>query len=223
MSGRPKAGYFNAAGKRVSGVTTVIGRFKESGALLYWAWKCGMEGIDINIARDEAASSGTACHDMIDCHLHGKPFDRQQYDEAILKPADHAFLAFLEWADQTALKLAASEIALVSERYQFGGTFDAAMTGKGGLRLLDYKTSSGIFGDYLIQVAGGYSLLWQEHFPDKPLTGVDILRISKPDLPTDPVTFEHRHWSAEVFAPCQRQFLLFLEAYQLDKRIKGML
>ena len=36
-TGRPKAGYKNAAGEKVPGVTTVIGRFKDSGALLHWA------------------------------------------------------------------------------------------------------------------------------------------------------------------------------------------
>lgn len=34
----PKTGYYTAAGVRVPGVTTVLGRFKESGALIYWSW-----------------------------------------------------------------------------------------------------------------------------------------------------------------------------------------
>lgn len=221
-SGRPSGGYRNKAGTRVPGVTTIIGRFKESGGLLHWAWECGMNGLDINKVRDDAADAGTCCHEMIDCHIHGRTFKHAPWDSMIIQKAEHAMLGYLEWSEQTKLKLVASEQSLVSEKYNFGGTFDCVLT-NGQLRLLDYKTSSGIYQDYLIQVAGGYSLLWQEHYPDKPLQGMDLLRISKPKSPDDPVSFEHRHWSAEIFAPCQRQFILFREAYELDKKLKGLL
>lgn len=221
-SGRPSGGYKNAAGKRVPGVTTILSRFKESGGLIQWAWQCGRDGLDLNEVRDKAADAGTCCHDMVWAHLHGQPFDRGGYDPAALKSAEHAFLAFLEWAEQSTLKLTATEVSLVSEQYQFGGTFDAAMISK-SLRLVDWKTSGGIYADMLIQVAGGYSLLWQEHNPGQPLAGVDIVRFSKPESPDDPVTFEHRHWSAEVIPICQKQFLLLREAYDQDKRIKGLL
>lgn len=220
-TGRPKAGYRNAAGKRVPGVTTIISRFKESGGLVQWAYQCGLDGLDINKVRDDAADAGTCCHEMIDCHLHGIP-RISAYPQVVEEKAEHAFLAYLEWAEQSKLKLVASEQSLVSEKYQFGGTFDAVLVA-GTLRLLDYKTSSGIYQDYLIQVGGGYSLLWQEHHPDQPLHGMDILRISKPEAPDDPITFEHRHWSAEIFPLAQRQFILFREAYALDKRLKGLL
>jgi len=223
VTGRPKAGYRNKDGKRVPGCTTIISRFKESGGLMHWAWQCGMDGLDINQVRDDAADAGTCCHEMIDCHIHQKyTFKDSAREPNVLKRAEHAFLAYLEWVEQSKLKLEASEQSLVSELYQFGGTFDAVLT-NGQLRLLDYKTSSGIYGDYLIQVAGGYSLLWQEHHPDKPLQGMDLLRISKPKAPDDPVSFEHRHWSAEIFPICQRAFILMREMYELDKRVKGLL
>lgn len=221
-TGRPKGGYVNAAGKRVPGVTTILNRWKESGGLVQWAYQCGRDGIDINDARDRAADAGTACHEMIDCHLHGRRFDSSLWMPQILAKADHAFLAFLEWCEQSNLALIASEISMVSGLHQFGGTFDGAFIA-GTLRLLDYKTSSGIYTDQLTQVAGGYSLLWQEHYPEKPLHGIDILRVSKPERPDDPVSFEHRHWSAEIIPIAQEQFLLLRRAYDLDKRLKGLL
>lgn len=221
-TGRPKAGYYNATGKRVPGVTTILGRFKEAGGLIQWAYTCGRDGIDINEARDRAADAGTACHEMIDAHLHKRQFQRGGYPPDVLAKADHAFLAFLEWAEQSKLALAASEVSLVSEKHQFGGTFDGAFVA-GTLRLLDYKTSSGIYTDQLVQVAGGYAILWAEHYPDRPLHGIDILRISKPNAPDDPVSFEHRHFSAELIPIASRQFLLLRDAYELDKRLKGML
>ena len=222
-TGRPKTGYRNKEGKRIPGATTVISRFKESGGLVQWAYKCGLDGLDINQVRDDAADAGTCAHEMIDCELHEKEFVSLHWANTgtnTLDKAEHAFLAYLEWAEQSKLKLVASEVSLVSERHQFGGTFDAVMA-CGTLRLLDYKTSNGIYADYLIQVAGAYSLLWEEHHPDQPLHGMDLLRISKPKGEDDPVSFEHRHFSAEVFKPCQEQFLLLRRAYDLDKRIKG--
>lgn len=221
-TGRPAGGYKNKHGDKCPGVTTILGRFKESGGLIQWAYNCGKEGIDLNAARDRAADAGTLAHEMIDAHLHGRPFDAGAHDKIVLGNAEHAFLGFLEWQKQTNLHLVAAEQSLVSELYQFGGTFDAALVGD-TLRLLDYKTSSGVYTEMLVQVAGAYSLLWQEHYPDKPLHGVDILRISKPDAPDDPVSFHHHHWSAEVLPLAQRQFILLREAYDLDKRLKGLL
>jgi len=222
-TGRPKVGYVNAAGKKVVGVTTVLNRFKESGGLIQWAYNCGRDGIDLNAARDRAADAGTCTHEMIDAHLHGRTFDKAPWNKSVLEKAEHCFLAFLEWAEQSKLKMQAAEISLVSEKYQFAGTFDACMIQGNSLRLMDYKSASAIYADALLQVAGGYSLLWQEHYPNEPIGGVDILRISKPEAPDDPVSFEHRHWSAEVIPICQEQFILLRRAFDADKRIKGLL
>jgi hypothetical protein len=220
MSGRPRQGYV-VDGERVPGVTTILGRFKASGGLIEWAWKCGRDGIDIHAVKQEAADAGTCCHEMIDADLHGRPFDRSKWKEAVLAKAEHAYLAFLEWRENTRLTVAESERPLVSKAHLFGGTLDALIVG-GKLRLGDYKTANAIYADHLIQVAGGYSLLWQENFPDRPLDGVEILRFSKPDSPDDPVSFTHQYWSAEVFPVAQRQFLLLRDAYDLDKRLSKM-
>lgn len=220
VTGRPKEGYRNAAGEKIPGCTTIVGRFKDSGALIYWAWNCGREGKDIRAEKDNAADAGSCAHEMIDCHLHQRTFQHAGWDALAVGKAEHCFLGYLDWAEQNSLKVEASEVSLVSEVHQFGGTFDAVLRG-GHLRLLDYKTSNGVYPDMLIQVAGGYYLLWNEHFPDRPLEGMDLLRISKPKAPDDPVMFEHRHWSAEIFPIASEQFLLMRRAYDLDKRLKG--
>lgn len=221
-TGRPRGGYKNKTGKRVPGVTTITGRFKDSGGLIHWAWQTGLDGLDINEVRDAAADAGTCGHEMIHSHVTGGTFDYSEWEERVWKQAEHCYLAYLEWATQSTLKVQVSEQPLVSEKYQFGGTLDAIYASN-TLRLLDYKTSNAIYPEMLIQVAGGYSLLWQEHYPDQVLHGVDLLRISKPKHPDDPVSFEHRHFSAEVFPICQKAFIHMLELYTLDKRIKGLL
>lgn len=221
----PKEGYKLKDGTPVPGTTTVVGRFKESGALIGWAYNCGKQGIDMRAAKDDAADAGSCAHEMIHAHVCGMPFSYgdPRWTSVTIKRAEHAYLAYLEWVAQSNLKVIAAEQQLVSEKYRFGGCFDAVVRTGNTLSLMDYKTSNAIYSDMLVQVAGGYSLLWQEHHPDQSLHGMDLLRISKPKHPDDPVSFEHRHFSAEVFPICQRAFLLMRELYDLDKRVKGLL
>ena len=213
--------YKTQDGMRVPGVTTILGRWKDCGRLLHWAWEQGRGGLDYRQTRDAAASAGTCCHEMIEADWHGTPFNREKYQEPILRKADHAYLAYLSWKEQTGLKIQQAELPLVSERYRFGGTMDAVFVG-GALCLGDWKTSNGIYVDHLLQVAGGYGLLWQEHFPHQPLAGVHILRFSKPKEIDDPISFSHHYWSAEVFPICQEQFIRLRDAYEADKRISKL-
>src|SRR5690349_13578801 len=121
--GRPTQGYKNAAGDRIPGTTTIIGRFKESGGLLHWAFKQDQSGAaHLYEQRDEAALAGNVAHDMIECDILGKPFQPPAADEKILTLARNAFSQFLEWKEQTRIEIIATETSYVSELYQFGGT-----------------------------------------------------------------------------------------------------
>lgn len=219
--GRPSGGY-KLDGERIPGVTTIAGLLKDAAPLMWWSWDCGMKGLDYRQVRDDAASAGTCLHDMIEEDWHGKPFDRSKYDEAMLAKADHAFLSYLAWKSQTNLKVVKAEVSLVSRKHRFGGTMDCLLVG-GELTIGDWKSSSHVYPEMLIQVAGGYSLLYEEAYPDDPpLTGMHLLRFSKPKDPNDPISFSAHYWSAEIFPIAQRQFLLLREAYDLQKRLKGL-
>jgi len=63
--------YRTKDGVRVPSVTTIIGRFKESGGLIHWAWALGMEGKDYRQVRDSAADAGSLAHSMIYETNHG--------------------------------------------------------------------------------------------------------------------------------------------------------
>lgn len=219
--GRPTDGY-RIDGERVPGVTTISGLIKPPGPLMHWAWECGMKGLDYRKVRDAAADSGTCVHAMIEEDWHGRAFDRSHYDPAILAKADHAFLAYLKWKEQTQLKVVKAELSLVSHKHRFGGTMDCLLVG-GELSIGDYKSSNAVYEDMLIQVAGGYALLWEEHFPDEALTGMHLLRFSKPKEADDPISFAAHYWSAEIFPIAKKQFLTLREAYDVQKRLKGLL
>ena len=68
----PKDGYRTLDGKRCAGTTTIIGRFKESGALIRWAYNRGKEGEELYESRDKAAEAGTSAHDLCEAHIKGE-------------------------------------------------------------------------------------------------------------------------------------------------------
>lgn len=73
----PRSGYHLKDGTRVPGTTTIIGRFKESGGLIWWAWDLGMKGLDYRDVRDKAADAGTLVHAMVEAHAAGEdPYQR---------------------------------------------------------------------------------------------------------------------------------------------------
>jgi len=209
----PKDGYFNAAGVRVPGTTTVIGRFKESGALVHWAWDLGMKGIDYRDVRDAAADAGTAAHAMMEAHIRGLKFDPTPFPPDVLKLAKKSFGAFLEWAADSKFTITDPECRLVSEKLQVGGTIDACLI-RGRRSMGDWKTSKSIYSDYLVQL-GAYGMIWDENHPEDKITGgYHLIRFDK----------EHGDF-AHLYFPelrdAKRMFICLRRAYDLDKKLKA--
>lgn len=222
--GRPSQGYYNKSGEKVPGTTTIIGRFKESGGLIQWAYKSGREhermvarGLDaprhLYDVVQSAADSGTIAHDMIEAYILGKEYTApQNTPKDIQDKADNAFLQFLEWRGQTGIKIVATERAYVSELLQFGGTVDAiGKDARGRIVLLDWKTSGAVYADMLIQL-GAYSLLLEECAPEFAPQGFHLLRVAKENA-----DFAH-HFYGEL-EDARQQFRLLRQAYEIDKRL----
>lgn len=210
----PTGGYRAADGKRVPGTTTIIGRFKEAGGLVHWAWQLGMDGKDYREVRDEAAGAGTIAHEMVDCDIHGRSFDATKYPAEQVKIAENAFIAYLEWKQQTNLSPVVTEVPLVCECHRYGGTPDALLL-SGRLSIGDWKTANAVYSDNLMQLAA-YRHLVECNYPDKQITGgFHLLRFSKGG---DSVDFEHRYWSD--LADAWESFKLMRKLYDLDAVLK---
>ena len=69
----PPVIYKDHHGNRLPSVTTIIGRFKESGGLLYWANQQGLEGKTLDQARAEVTTPGTLAHKAVEDHINGRP------------------------------------------------------------------------------------------------------------------------------------------------------
>lgn len=215
----PTAPYHLADGTRVPGTTTVIGRFKDSGALMHWAFMQGKSGAErLYDAAEKAADIGTLAHSMVEHSINGddpeKAFEGATVPEEDKAKARNAFAEYLEWAAQTDVKITAQEMHLVSEEYKFGGTPDAIGMIGNSLCLLDWKTSNAVYPDHAIQLAA-YRQLWNENYPDQPLTGASyLLRFSKnyPD-------FEARKFGD--LSEAWEIFKHYRAAYDLDKQLKA--
>ena len=224
----PKQGYRLADGARVPSVTTIISRFKDSGALMKWAYTTGREhgftegrgGIaptSLYEVSGKAADIGTAAHSMVEASIKGEhPEMVQDYinlsvDDRI--KAKNAFAMYEEWAAQSSLVIVDQEMQLVSEKYRFGGTPDAIGEIGGKLCLVDWKTSNGVYSDYLLQLAA-YRVLWDENNPDRQLTGGSHLcRFAK-----EFGDFAH-HYYAEL-DDAWTMFEHLLSAYRLDQILR---
>ena len=139
--GRPQS-YRTADNKRVPSVTTILGRWKDSGGLLQWAWGEGMEGRPLHERKDKAADIGSVAHDAVETHVHGgdglSVVDGSGLDDDGKRAATKSYNAYLEWEQAFRVKYLATEVPMVSERYKFGGTIDCFAEVGGRRAILDF-------------------------------------------------------------------------------------
>lgn len=215
----PVSGYKLKDGKKVPGVTTVCGRFKDSSNLIFWAWGRGRDfpSEPLYTPRDKAAELGTILHETVEEFIRQLPADYYplvDLPEEESKQVYSAYDAFREWFDSNKFEVIAQEEQLVSETHRFGGCPDAiARDGKGRLCLLDWKTSNGLWPEMILQL-GAYRILWNENHPDMQLTGGSHLcRFAK-----EKGDFAH-HFFPNI-DEAERGFLLMRELYGIDRELK---
>lgn len=221
---RPYSGYYNAAGDKIPGTTTICGIAKDSGPLVMWAYKQGREherlvaqGKDaprhLYDVVGRAADIGTLAHELCEADIKGTepptlPDDKRE-------PVVMAYGQYQQWKAQTRIKIVASEVPLVSELHQFGGTLDFVCEIDGVLCLGDFKTSNAVYPEMLLQLAA-YRQLWNENKPDQQITGPShLLRISKEnadfahhsygDLSAEWDTFKHLRHVYDLMAKIKRR------------------
>lgn len=220
----PTSPYFAKDGAPLPGTTTILGRFKESGGLLFWAHGIGYEQgrkgerAQLYAQRDVAADVGTYIHALAEWHINGENGDAPAPADA-LKKEDvdrglNGYKQFLKWEEQSGLFVVSWERPLISEKHRYGGTPDGIFEFKGTIAMGDWKSSKAVYGDQLLQLAA-YIILWDENFPDNPITdGAHIVRFSK-----DHGDFEHRYFSE--LENEKAMFLLLREAHNRDKLLKS--
>jgi hypothetical protein len=222
--GRPAAGYYTKAGERVPSVTEIMGKFKNADPLIGWAFKRGYasgqaaaKGLpaprSAYAEKEEAAQAGQIAHDMLECHILGKPYeyDGKKPSAEVMERAKVGYMNGVRWLNGTRYTVLNTEVSLVSEKYRFGGTRDAMFgverdDGPVAYRLGDWKTSNAIYADYLIQVAA-YDILAEE-CEGISVSGYDILRFSKEHA-------DFQHYSFTDLRDAKNAFVLMCRLYPL--------
>ncbi len=169
--------------------------------MLYWAWEQGTKGLDFRETRDKAADIGTLVHAAIEARINGDPPILVQEPSAA-----KALNAFLEWERHNKIEILEQEIQLVSEEFRYGGTLDAVGVIDGKYVLLDWKTSKGVYKNYVLQLAA-YQQLWNENCPGREITGgAWLVRFSKTDGTCEPYPFNDLTDAWEQFKDARRMY-----------------
>jgi hypothetical protein len=208
----PKVEYKNSNGQKLTGVTTILGNNLawNKGALIGWAYNQGKAGLPL---RDQKALDiGTLAHAWIECDIKNKE-ERPTIPEELRNAVENSCLAYLEWKDQVHFKLIQSELSLISEMYQFGGTIDIIGEVNGQQSIIDLKTGdkSEVYPDWRIQVAA-YKNLYDECYPKNPIKMVYILKLGKKD----------GGFGYNYFPDLTKEWKTFLLLLQLEKFRKEM-
>ena len=116
--------YKNELGKRLKSVTTIINGNLcwNKGALIGWTRKHCLNGEDSMQLLKEAGRIGTLAHNMIEEFTKGGVVNLDGYTPNEISQAKTAYYSFYNWLVNNNVTFHETELKLVSEQYQFGGT-----------------------------------------------------------------------------------------------------
>ena len=156
--------YRTKDGAIVPGVTTVLSVLAKP-ALVPWANKLGLQGIDVTKYVDDKAAIGTLAHAMVTDKLTGKETDTADFSAKQIAAAENSAASFWEWEKANHIEsVHFVETPLVSEIHRYGGTQDIFC--KIGVKnvLIDLKTGKGIWPEHTYQVAALKELLFEHGY-----------------------------------------------------------
>lgn len=224
--GRPRDGYYLRDGRRVPGTTTITGRGKDSGGLVFVAKKNWHEAGRLGHPFDRdaywsgpeggnALLAGTIVHQWIEDHLHGD--EQTEYPNApagVIQNARIGFKAFEKWTRQVRLSIIETEVPLVSTEYEFGGTIDMIATIMDERALWDWKTSNATYPDYIAQLAAYRQLLRERDGVAAP-TEAYLVRLGK-----QMGDFHVHYWPENVLDEGWEWFMAAKRLHEQDSLLK---
>lgn len=135
-------------------------------------WKSGKE------VGKEAADIGTMVHSWVEADLHGKTVSM----EALPEQGQNAAKAYLQWKSEHQIKVIKTEQTFYGCKLNVAGTADAVVELDGELTLMDWKSSTGIYSTYPIQL-WIYALCDESQYADRLYRQVAIGRFGKDGTP----------------------------------------
>ncbi len=204
-------------GTIVPSVTTIIQELGwNKNALVAWARREALAGNDPNKVRDQAADVGSLVHALIEAHFKGTEVDLSEYSEQNINKAKTCFSNFLKWKENHIQEVWYSELQLVSETYRYGGTIDFVGLIDGVPSLLDFKSSSGVWPEYKIQVAAYQNLYFEYSGCGRTKLQGHLLQLDKNGDGFHHVVLGYQD---KELRPAWEVFLHCLEIYRLKKMV----
>jgi hypothetical protein len=200
-----------ADGSGATSVTTALGILAKP-ALVPWANKLGLQGIDSSKYVDSKARIGTLAHALILADLKGIEPDPREFTAVEMDQAENAFLKWLTWRKLHVIEPILVEEGLVSEVHRYGGIIDFYGMVDGVPTLLDFKTGKAIYDEMSYQVAAYRAMLEEAGHP---VIEVRILQIGRDETEA----FSEKSWKNT-----SKQLSIFLHClsiYNLKKELKG--
>lgn len=157
-------------GKPIPGVTTLLGKGLPKPAIPYWAARTVAEYVADNpdgvealrgtgrgpmVAalkeipwqkRDEAAVRGTDVHALAEQIIHGAEVEVPEHLAAHVE-------GYVRWLDAFDVEPIVTEVPVAHRTHWWAGKPDAIVRIDGVVWLLDWKTSSGVYGETALQTA----------------------------------------------------------------------
>lgn len=210
--------YYASDGEMLAGSTTVIGVLGlGKDRLIRWANHKGLEGIDTDKYKDEAADSGTCLHYLVECYMREVEPELGDFTANQIERARIGLEAFKKWreAEYPRMKMIAAELRLVSDKYRFGGTLDlyCEFDGPGTEGLLDYKTSTGVYLEHKVQVTSYVKLAKENGLRITRAVILQLPQVEGGEAIPHPLNVRHMRLYWQLFELC-------LAIRKLDKQIR---
>lgn len=221
---------------KVPSVTKITGIVDKSGPLIGWAINKTIEvirgavgpGVEYSETyleevfrqakgrhrgvKEEAGAIGKEVHKWIEDFTRGK--------EPILPaegtPVRGGVDSFVKWLSEHRVEFVERERACYSRKHRYSGTLDAVAFVDGGIALLDYKTSNGVYAEYFLQAAA-YCLAYEEETGTR-LEKAIILKLGK-----DTGEFSTYELDARDLKRARGAFLSALNLWRQLEKFKGRL
>jgi hypothetical protein len=155
--------------------------------------------------RDLAANVGTLAHTIL-----------ERYPDCGTIPDGHVgscVTGGLAWLRTSDVQIEMRECPVYSRRHRFSGRFDGLARVNGSLSLFDWKTSTGVYPEYRLQLAA-YVAAFEEEHPSERIEQRIVLHLGKEDGSFTPHIYTR--------ASLRQDFGAFLAALRLYTRLKAI-
>lgn len=201
-------------GSIVPGSTTILSVIGKGDALVGWANRLGLQGIDSRKYNEEAKAIGTLAHYLVECDARGTEPNLKDYTANQIERASHSFKTWQRFKEGKTLEPVLIEGRLVSEEHRYGGTVDWYGKLDGTPTLIDCKTSSGIYMEHKAQTASYVKLLRENGYTVKRAI---VLRLGRNEDDDGGETHELGMKEAGI---CWQIFQQAHAIYELRKQLK---